>query len=187
MLTISRYEECVKRVEKAIEGLSKLLLSRIGGEFTLVDVLDYASTFVERFGSPCIGVEPYSREYVAFLASQLDALPKTIFNASMEATARHIERLGFGEYALLSVTLIGYAMNTMQLVGLFRDALPFLTYSELMYFEPLVFAAVLRYMSVCRLVRDQPPRRIRRLISKILASIERFSSEDSALASALRP
>ena len=180
--TTPPHQACVERVERAVARIARLVLSRLVRRdgLTLVEVVEEAEKLIDEEGwTPCLSPSP---DYKAFLSSQLDGLAKTVFNVGMEATARYIERLAFSEYALLSMTVLGYALNTITLVDGFKRSMASMTVEELAYLEPLVFAAVLRYMGVCRMIRDLGVTRLRRLMSRIVVYIDAFSREDSGLA-----
>jgi hypothetical protein len=173
--------ECLKRVNKVIDRIAELLQQALneGSSTTLTDVLDEASKLIsEGKSKPCISVKSVSH-YYTFLYEHLDVLSRAIFNRSMEATAKHLERLGFNVYALISVTIVGYALNLLQLISIARNTIPLLDPTQLALLESVVFASALRFMAFCRLIEKLSSRDVRRYAGRIIAMVEQFNREDA--------
>ncbi len=180
MLTLST--DCRERVDRVLDRVSSMLLSTLeGGAYvTLADVLEEAYKVIEEAGfKPCVAIAS-AEEYYAFLKAHLEALARAIFHKSMEASAKHLERLGFGLYALISVTLVGYAMSLLQLLDTVRSLLPAIPPERLGRVEATTLAAALRFMGLCRLIETLRPRELRRYVGRLVAIVERFNREDGA-------
>ena len=177
--------QCSSRVLDAISSVSELIdrAAVLGIQVTLADVLQAVEILIERKRlKPCVYFKNVE-EYLPFLAEQLDGLTRAVLNVGMEAVSRHLDRLGFNAYALLSAVMIGYSLTEVQLVSSFRQVLYELTVDEVEHYEPLVFASVLRFMAYAHLLSSIRPKKLLSRIKSLVGLAETFTSEDQEVAS----
>ncbi len=181
------WEHCGRRVVRAVELVAKAISEAVKarGTLTLIDVLGVASSVVASEGyKPCIEVKDV-RNYIDFLRGYMDGLARAVMNVGMEAVSRHLDRLGFNVYALLSATIMGYSLTEIQLITSFKQSLATMSVSELEQYEPLVFASILRFMGFSYFLSLVSYKAIKKRIKEIVGLAESFSREDQEIANVL--
>jgi len=185
--------DCTTLVKDFIRELSRYVKRDIeqgGIQLSLTDIVRLAIEFTETHG----GCDtPRGQAYLVFLFGQMDSLNKIVFDKAMEAMSAHLERVPEEVYATLSIIMTRYALHEINLVDniasllrtglrLGRESLERLLGTV----EPILFAAVARFLAVAELVSDTPSSELQRTIASIEQVISHYMHEEGRALTAIK-
>jgi len=167
------------RVEKFIENLAKLLLSKIrdNNVLSLTEVYLYATGTAK----PLDNVPP--KLYGLFLLNQLRRLRDVLLDKAAEAISSHVDRIDNDFiYAELSASIMRYAIHELNLLQTIIDYLEKSLKEENSYdtefLEEFVFSTLARFMAVMALISRLDPRELEKILNKLTKILDYYIAEE---------
>ncbi|WP_143522136.1 hypothetical protein [Pyrodictium delaneyi] len=185
--------DCTTLVRDFIRELSRYVKRDIEQgsiQLSLTDIVRLAIEFTETHG----GCDtPRGQAYLVFLFGQMDSLNKIVFDKAMEAMSAHLEKVPEEVYATLSIIMTRYAMHEINLVdnvaSLLRTGLELggePLERLLGMVEPILFAAVARFLAVAELVSNTPSSELQRTVASIEQVISHYMYEEGRALTAIK-
>ena len=167
------------RVEKFIENLAQLLLSRIrdNNTLSLTEVYLYAMSNAK----PLDNVPP--KLYGLFLLNQLRRLRDVLLDKAAEAISSHVDRIDNDlMYAELSASIMRYAIHELNLLQTVIDYLERSLKGETSYdtefLEEFIFSTLARFMAVMTLVSRLSTRELEEILNKLTKILDYYIAEE---------
>ncbi len=167
------------RVEKFIENLAQLLLSRIrdNNTLSLTEVYLYAMGTAK----PLDNVPP--KLYGLFLLNQLRRLRDVLLDKAAEAISSHVDRIDNDfMYAELSASIMRYAIHELNLLQTVIDYLERSLKGETNYdtefLEEFIFSTLARFMAVMTLVSRLSTRELEGILNKLTKVLDYYIAEE---------
>ncbi len=167
------------RVEKFIENLAQLLLSRIrdNNTLSLTEVYLYAMGTAK----PLDNVPP--KLYGLFLLNQLRRLRDVLLDKAAEAISSHVDRIDNDfMYAELSASIMRYAIHELNLLQTVIDYLERSLKGETNYdtefLEEFIFSTLARFMAIMTLVSRLSTRELEGILNKLTKVLDYYIAEE---------
>ena len=167
------------RVEKFIENLAQLLLSRIrnNNALSLTEVYLYAIGTAK----PIDNIPP--KLYGLFLINQLRRLRDVLLDKAAEAISSHVDRIDNDfMYAELSASIMRYAIHELNLLQTVIDylekSLKGETSYDMEFLEEFIFSTLARFMAVMTLVSRLSTRELKEILNKLTKILDYYIAEE---------
>ena len=166
-------------VEKFIEKLAQLLLSRIRDDhvLSLTEVYLYAMATTK----PPNNMPP--KLYGLFLLNQLRRLRDVLLDKAAEAISSHVDRIDNDfMYAELSASIMRYAIHELNLLQAIIDYLEKSLKGDTSYdtefLEEFIFSTLARFMAIMTLVSRLNTRELEKILNKLTKMLDYYIAEE---------
>jgi predicted house-cleaning noncanonical NTP pyrophosphatase (MazG superfamily) len=181
---------CLDVINRLLDEISAIIYSSLAKARipSLSEVSQYVMEYIKSHGS-CIDINLPDNLYLAFLEKELERIGNMLLDKAMEALSKHMEVIKYDVHNLLSAILTNYALHETKVTATFYELIKKygkrvlegdeFTIAVLRTMEEAVFAAIVRFLAVTRLIASMSSKELEATARSLAELVDSFMREEN--------